>query len=1656
MRNICSVGDNPPPLPKIGHSDRESRVPTSVATYYYPIDNHDAQFFGRTLLNNFLGNKLSRLREYHVIFIPSLGQFSYESGIYTKKIGDTTLSFFCGRTCGSMLYNYRTLIQGGDPLKEYIRHSTGDNSDWCMDLRFPNGDLAFCSNGSKEKHYYRAAGAGHRCQTLGTDNGNLHGKGNDYKGTTLFGKSSCQLTKQRFDDAQKIRAKLENDPHTAEEEFATILLSLRNNNPVLLYSGFSTSNFRGHKVIISGYLYIDGHLWFHITNPSPYKGLVGTVFSASPANATNKEQDINLDKYNFIPLERGDWNWARASYHLVRASYLLASNPQKDKLVTIKRGIQRFQIKAEYQLVLDDLASLETQDTATLQENLTDGVVSADKLTVNSVGGFCYYSHKRLEVLPEILFSNIGEQTSFPILIGKDIQPGPARYYHANEFKNDSGFFPVGINRNVHGGIHVAPFEKSNEPTPVHAVADGYIIAARLPGHNNKVNNKHSAAFMKAEPGFVLIRHEIKNKNNKNAAPIPLYSLYMHLVSPDWDGISANPYRVVPWFNRLRLERFGAVACLNPDDKEKFCKFYRASEKFDPTSLPASLKIFLSPQDMKETTMTTRINGKVVAYGKKAPQMCEKALAALENGNIVTFNKGLLPVSRKEVLGFIESSGSSIHWELFSTQVEHGISDLLDLDSNIKSLFITIEEKGEHANFFEPDEFLAFVKNAFGNDKKSEKITAFKNKLEVLLQSPDYHKKLVEALSDPVTFVKESAVKTPSSSANSEPAEPADSTKNEEPVIPVTVLIENPFNQISSSETALKLTAEYYDVTDTKETLIGKEDVGILSSQKFTVTLLVPASTDRIRFKSENFVMSEISMENQEIMTNLFSNLVPSRLRNVHLKSKSEWTKDGLSSLIDALWMDERIKKTLIRMFPEKLTKATDFPKDLKDDLMQVCWWDRIKTEEDPFGEMYIKSDSAATQNETSIFSSLLPGNGMVESLHPVTLLWLLKIYNKRNWIEFSSFHESRTDSATAPVFWNLLYKDTFSYGSQITAVVISDSFKNGEPAEPLQVALLNNKINLSIPLVKRVSYKDGLWYIQFPAYIWGPWKICLTTFPDAESNQGTTLSNPSGTGYETPDIPKPLPSSDALSLSTASGNGDFTFLLAFSKNCPDLLSGFVQFSYALDNGSNDIKKLSLKQHDTLLPFMGKKISAYINNRTEAVSVFTKGCGFSSKEFFPDKKTVKLNRNLANAVIRIRKEILDESIRTILPATRFPIKGLTPVSISADGNEIELSFYYGKKIVQNAEFIDDDIVLAQKVVNSFKDSLGIEQCTKSNNNIKLSATASPDEQIQVSISGSSITAEIVKSSNMSLDQKMLIFPNFLIPNGGYSILGPDYNSTNSYSSVRSIIEKDFIHIKASGWKHCLASLQRPGFEPKFNYSVYNIGKKYYLRITAKKRNPDTWGNEGGKIECPGITLYKSKHKDPSNISYLMQLTNNSKLGTEVTLTASGVSHNTAVLPFSETIFLKPQITSFTITPLFSLLREGFPLLLSAQTHLFPQGKSLSIKCIDETGNPAMSASKPGKTIDGLIEYRTVAVTNRKEFTIDNNGVVEAALFSSHLDKSKTYIFQLFRPYDPVYGIASAKLTPFELRCTGSELLNIEDGATDIWEPGSMQFKGILK
>ncbi|QRK11608.1 cell envelope integrity protein TolA [Archangium violaceum] len=487
----------------------------------FPVDNYS------------FPEEIKRLaKEWHVIKVPLLGQ-----RVHASEQVD-----WCGRTSCSMLYNYFQLIKGGDPRERYITHSRAGDPECLPDLRFPSGERAFFevpfdpSLPKKgwtifpERKNYEVQSD---CAWFGLDpDGEVPlpisqifpargprptGLGGilRYRASSSYKDEKGHLLPEGLrHEADDIK----NSEKRLRERFAHLIECLRANNPVVIYTGFgSYSKKMGnplHIIVIAGYciLQVGGEeqLWLVTADPSTKIGLVSKGRLSAPHSGGNVDLGSRIGPGHMIfrmrsgLIAKSSPLMGFASFNLVRARTFFEKNPEvKD---------------SEYDLFLDHS---------------------------RTHCGRYVYREKRTEVPAEVLDSSFSRpRYSFP-LRGNNASSSPWQCFYNNESLDTGigGYYLLGLQRNLHGGIHLFP-PADQEFVPVSAVAPGYIVAARLPGEKAPCRKPGVAEALGNWPGFVLVRHELEETpkesqqggtaQSSQASPRRgvFYTLYMHLRSP--------------------------------------------------------------------------------------------------------------------------------------------------------------------------------------------------------------------------------------------------------------------------------------------------------------------------------------------------------------------------------------------------------------------------------------------------------------------------------------------------------------------------------------------------------------------------------------------------------------------------------------------------------------------------------------------------------------------------------------------------------------------------------------------------------------------------------------------------------------------------------------------------------------------------------------------------------------------------------------------------------------------------------------------------------------------------------------------------------------------------------------------------------------------
>lgn len=110
----------------------------------------------------------------------------------------------------------------------------------------------------------------------------------------------------------------------------------------------------------------------------------------------------------------------------------------------------------------------------------------------------------------------------YPVVVNGQNQPSASRYHEALMLAQ-TGFYPVSVNKLVHGGIHFDEDVLKNlgivndKPSKVYCIADGEVIAYRVNDNYQKVDYGNKVDFFST--GFVLVRHLLEMERIEEAPP---------------------------------------------------------------------------------------------------------------------------------------------------------------------------------------------------------------------------------------------------------------------------------------------------------------------------------------------------------------------------------------------------------------------------------------------------------------------------------------------------------------------------------------------------------------------------------------------------------------------------------------------------------------------------------------------------------------------------------------------------------------------------------------------------------------------------------------------------------------------------------------------------------------------------------------------------------------------------------------------------------------------------------------------------------------------------------------------------------------------------------------------------------------------------------
>lgn len=776
-------------------------------------------------------------------------------------------------------------------------------------------------------------------------------------------------------------------------------------------------------------------------------------------------------------------------------------------------------------------------------------------------GGY-YHDYMHFEYLRSTIVGipdEVPPQVLFPFCANEK-RESPLKYYFLNEGKG-GGYFPLGLQQNLHGGVHLEP-DASSPLVPVQAAMPGYIVATRLMAPGTGGDNATVRDVTEGRQlGFVLIRHELEEKRDSGSTEPPkvhpLYSLYMHLASPAW-GADSKEFEKAPWLASFLKMRFGGVVNLEPTSADVGKTFW-AREAITPEATSARVHGAEQPMALRNGT-------RIVALSKPSPEDVSQALQALQDGAIVTFDRALFPVAAGETIGFVTeglplagASGAAspgtqtrlpkyLHWELFSFADEGAIPFLQNKAGDLGDLLKKAKKEIHEDNFLEmpssrkPDAQNELQEMLRGTDKVVDD-----------LQADGYGRVLQNYLKDGQTFF----------SGERNEATPF--------TYPLELTLDNAYQYKGESGGSCLV-----EVTYKKAGVAlphGPERIQ-LNPNVGKVTLNVPVVADEIALWSPHFFLDKpttISAENLrkerlESRAALIKKAAGHRWRNLVLEHMNEWTPKGLDSQLDARGEAGHL---------DGLVNVSDQDafKEFKKQLRPLSWWSRKKDENDPFGEVPVLGAEA---EEKSIFGSgegLLPEDAGIVNMHPVTALWLIDILLEK---EAFTFRKSwppatlkRSESTQKPRFLGLLWKEQEPWvGLELLAVLVQHGYGSTDGANATDVifwgkAKESGGVGQAPLMLCRSPYTDGvaMGRLRFP--FWGKWEVHATDGSEQRFE-------PVETGATEIELPRPELAAQTFQLGTNGVSADpsskvrprVTGTFVCRTNWPVALAGYMVFDH--------------------------------------------------------------------------------------------------------------------------------------------------------------------------------------------------------------------------------------------------------------------------------------------------------------------------------------------------------------------------------------------------------------------------------------------------------------------------------------------------------------
>lgn len=1087
--------------------------------------------------------------KYHFLMIPLMGQWCNKKDNKGKLPAD----YWCGRTAYSMVYNWHVLVNESSPKDKYIRMNVyGDNQSW--DLRHASNNLEAFKNYSS---------------TLikGNENGMLLDYSRKYLAPSPQ-PNNISIPYQDEDSRKKEmnRVYCEHSEKKLFEIFEdNIISSLNRNYPVVIYTAIYPFNLT-HIILISGYCFINGDLFFMICDPAHlYDGKTGAADKKNILEclSTDGMKDIKKslkDAHEIIPIIKGDWYNAMGSLYLLRARSLFKPYPTK----IIKRWVDGKYI-----------------DQQTAPSALFPNMIMMDYQTHKVSkskgydGGLILYKpgKSKLPATRDLIVSNINEKISFPLQKAGDNLESVMNYYFRSEEapvypaqadsreeqgewsagsrEETGGYYLAGLNQTVHGGVHIMP---QGGKGVVRSIAPGYIVAARLDAKPvGDYDRSMAASYFKNFTNFILIRHEMVIEDEK----VPFYSLYMHLRPAGWldtsgqeaviikDAYPDNPadYDNIEWVGKLVSMGVSEVISLEPQGKDGK-RYFNSKAAVSDGAAKCAVYGLVKELILKDGE---RIKGVV----RETDESAGKAFAHLNKGNVIVFDKPYLKVKRGEPIGLVERVGLQslgfLHFEIIAPEVDgsNAMQELIDL-YEASDMFNEFSEVTGDDNFLDPDDlkkvYELLPKDNEENAKKmDDKLGAsdsqMEKSIEDLLKRIESAKKAGDKDKTNLSILYARVSSEIAKYYKSYLTSGIRANDNGKFTYRIKLKLEEiPFTSSSQKVDIIC----YADLRQETMKARCSVTIGQLNSG---YDLDIPYNTMVLSLQMANGYYLELdsSQELAEARKKFFKYMTYYRFRNVLLKHKAEWSETGIETLLDKI---------------EEAGFITSEQTDaLKEELKKSAWWNAEVTNnpESP-GIFPVLGDNIFRDD-------FLPPDNDVCHLHPVTAIWLMKILAEEGKIELVEDFIIDEEEVNKALFYGFTGDEKPVAGSAHEIIVIGKNKNSSESFELKVEAKQGHKIELGTQ-----SFDDkGVAVTAVPAdFYWGDWTIKLDGLNKEGSNRGV----------EQLAIPKPVINReksfliDPISLASETEEEIDSYLydlrLHFDKESPEALGGYLFFQYKL------------------------------------------------------------------------------------------------------------------------------------------------------------------------------------------------------------------------------------------------------------------------------------------------------------------------------------------------------------------------------------------------------------------------------------------------------------------------------------------------------------